>query len=100
MLSPLDNPTIFKVAFSDKTVFKAFVKDIIGIEIEVDKIETEKKFGPKVGSIDFSYDIFAESTDHRATVEIQLIDYDYNFDQKSCRIDQPLFRATKKPGAG
>ncbi|MCP4146638.1 MAG: hypothetical protein GY757_02710 [bacterium] len=81
MLSPLDNETIFKAAFTDKTVFKAFVKDIIGIEIEVDKIETEKKFEPKVGNIDFSYDIFAESTDHRVIVEIQKIDYDYNFDR-------------------
>jgi len=33
-------------------VFKAFVRDIlgIGVEAEVDKIETEKKFEPKIGS--------------------------------------------------
>ena len=53
----------------------------MGIEIEVDKIETEKKFEPKIGNIDFSYDIFAESTDHRVIIEIQKIDYDYNFDR-------------------
>ncbi len=81
MLAPLDNETIFKQAFTDKTVFKSFVKDIIGIEIEVDKIETEKKFDPKIGNIDFSYDIFAESTDHRVIVEIQRVDYDYNLDR-------------------
>jgi hypothetical protein len=34
MLAPLDNGTIFKTAFTDKTVFTAFVKDILGIEIE------------------------------------------------------------------
>jgi len=107
MLAPLDNETIFKQAFTDKTVFKSFVKDIIGIEIEVNKIETEKKFEPKVGNIDFSYDIFAESTDHRVIIEIQRVDYDYNLDRflhyhmmaiaqlqrsaKDYRIDQRVF---------
>jgi predicted transposase/invertase (TIGR01784 family) len=81
MLAPLDNGTIFKKAFTDITVFKAFVKDILGIEIEVDKIETEKKFEPKVGYIDITMDIFAESTDHRVIIEIQRVDYDYNFDR-------------------
>ena len=81
MLAPLDNETIFKTAFTDKTVFKQFVKDILGIDIEVDKIETEKKFEPKVGNIDITLDIFAESTDHRIIIEIQRIDYDYNFDR-------------------
>ena len=81
MLAPLDNETIFKTAFTDKTVFKSFVKDILGIDIEVDKIETEKKFEPKVGNIDITLDIFAESTDHRVIIEIQRVDYDYNFDR-------------------
>ncbi len=81
MLAPLDNETIFKRAFTDKLVFKAFVKDILDIDIEVDKIETEKKFEPKVGQIAFSYDIFAQSTDRRVIIEIQRIDYDYNFDR-------------------
>jgi hypothetical protein len=49
MLAPLDNGTTFKTAFTDKTVFKSFVKDILGIDIKVDKIETEKKFKPKKG---------------------------------------------------
>ncbi len=81
MLAPLDNGTIFKTAFTDKVVFKRFVKDILGIDIEVKKIETEKKFKPKIGNIDFSLDIFAESVDHRVIIEIQRIDYDYNFDR-------------------
>ncbi len=81
MLAPLDNETIFKRAFTDKLVFKAFVKDILDIDIEVDKIETEKKFEPKAGHIAFSYDIFAQSTDRRVIIEIQRIDYDYNFDR-------------------
>jgi predicted transposase/invertase (TIGR01784 family) len=31
--------------------------------------------------IDFAYDIFAESTDHRVIIEIQRVKYDYNFDR-------------------
>ncbi len=44
MLAPLDNQVIFKIAFTDMEVFTGFVKDIIGIDIIVGKIETEKKF--------------------------------------------------------
>jgi hypothetical protein len=75
MLAPLDNGTIFKKAFTNKTVFISFVKDILGIDIDVDKIETEKKFEPKVGYIDITMDIFAESVDHRVIIEIQRVDY-------------------------
>lgn len=81
MLTNLDNEVIFKKAFTDKTVFTCFVKDILGIDFVVNKIETEKKFSPKVGNIDFAYDIFAESADHRIIVEIQRVDYDYGFDR-------------------
>jgi PD-(D/E)XK nuclease family transposase len=81
MLGNLDNEVIFKKAFTDKIVFKAFVRDILGIDIEVDVIETEKRFDPKVGDIDFKMDIYAESVDKRIVVEIQRRDYDYNFDR-------------------
>src|SRR3972149_8040706 len=81
MLGSLDNQVIFKKAFTDKLVFTSFIKDILQIEIEVETIETEKSFQPKVGYIDFKLDIFAESTDHRVIIEIQRIDYDYNFDR-------------------
>lgn len=88
MLASLDNETIFKHAFTDKTVFKSFVKDILDIEIEVDKIETEKRFDPKIGNIDFAYYIFAESTDNRVIIEIQKVDYESQRDQKSGRVDR------------
>ncbi len=86
MLGNLDNEVIFKKAFTDKTVFKAFVRDILGIEIEVDKIETEKKFEPKSpltpeGGTFFELDIFAESIDKRVCIEIQRIEYDVHFDR-------------------
>jgi PD-(D/E)XK nuclease family transposase len=81
MLGNLDNEVIFKKAFTDKIVFKAFVHDILGIDIEVDKIETEKQFVPKIGNVNFKLDIFAESIDKRVVVEIQRVEYDYNFDR-------------------
>jgi PD-(D/E)XK nuclease family transposase len=81
MLGNLDNEVIFKKAFTDKTVFKAFVRDILGIEVEVEKIETEKKFEPQIGYIDFELDIFAETPDKRIAIEIQRVEYDHHFDR-------------------
>ena len=81
MLGNLDNEVIFKKAFTDKIVFKQFVKDILDIDVEIDKIETEKKFNPKIGHIDFELDIFAETVDKRVVIEIQKVEYDHNFDR-------------------
>lgn len=81
MLAPLDNETIFKKAFTDKEVFELFIKDIFGIDVQVENIETEKRFDPVIGHIDFKIDIYAETIDHRFIIEIQRIDYDYNFDR-------------------
>jgi hypothetical protein len=81
MLGNLDNEVIFKKAFTDITVFKAFVRDILGIEVEVDKIETEKKFSPKIGYVDFELDIYAESLDKRVCIEIQRVEYDHHFNR-------------------
>ena len=107
MLSNLDNEIIFKKAFTNKIVFTQFVKDIVGIDIDVAEIETEKKFDEKLGymvtelveCIDIKFDIFAESKDHRVIVEIQKVEYDYNFDRfmnyfLSAIIDQQ--RSSKK----
>ncbi len=81
MLCNLDNEIIFKKAFTNKTVFKAFVRDVLGIEVEVDTIETEKRFAPRVGYVDFQLDIFAETTDKRVCIEIQRVEYDHHFDR-------------------
>ncbi|MCB1192903.1 MAG: PD-(D/E)XK nuclease family transposase [Leptospiraceae bacterium] len=35
----------------------------------------------RIGNIDFSYDIFAESVDHRVIIEIQKAELDYHFDR-------------------
>ncbi len=81
MLAPLDNETIFKRAFTDKEVFEQFVNDMFDINITIGKIETEKKFTPPIAQVDFKLDIYAETKDHRFIIEIQKIDYDYNFDR-------------------
>ncbi|MFK7978683.1 MAG: PD-(D/E)XK nuclease family transposase [Saprospiraceae bacterium] len=81
MLGSLDNEVIFKKAFTDKIVFEAFVKDILNLEVEIGKIETEKKFNPKIGYVDFELDIFAETTDKRIVIEIQRVEYDHHFDR-------------------
>lgn len=81
MLGNLDNEVIFKKAFTNKFVLKCLVKDLFGIDFEPETVETEKRFEPKISYIDFKYDIFAESKDKRIVVEIQKVDYDYNFDR-------------------
>jgi predicted transposase/invertase (TIGR01784 family) len=80
-LARLDNEVFFKKAFTDKIVFKAFVKDIVGIDVDPDTIETEKAFQPKLGNINFKYDIFAEDNKKRVIIEIQKVEYDHNFDR-------------------
>lgn len=81
MLGNLDNGVIFKKAFTNKIVFEAFVKDVLGIEVEIGSIETEKKFTPKIGYVDFELDIFAETIDKRIVIEIQRVEYDHHFDR-------------------
>ena len=74
MLARLDNEVFFKKAFTDPFVFKAFVRDTVGIEVEPTTIETEKAFQPKSGNIAFKYDIFAEDVVRRIVIEIQKVE--------------------------
>jgi len=62
---------IFKKAFSQPHIFKAFVKDFLDIELEIDKVETEKSFSPVIGNVDSRFDLFAEDKKHRTIVDIQ-----------------------------
>ena len=80
-IARLDNEVFFKKAFTDRLVFQSFVKDIVGIEVNPEKIETEKSFQPKLGNINFKYDIFAEDILKRVIIEIQKVEYDHNFDR-------------------
>jgi hypothetical protein len=81
MLSSLDNEVVFKKAFTDKIVFQCFVKDVLGLDVQVGKIETEKRFYPKIGNIDFELDIYAETLDKRICIELQKVQYDYTHDR-------------------
>jgi len=66
---------IFKKAFSEPDIFKAFVKDFIGIELQIDKVEMEKSFDPAIGSVDSRFDLFAEDKQNRVIVDIQHVRY-------------------------
>jgi len=81
MLANLDNEVHFKHVFADVEVFSAFTKDVLGIELNIDKVETEKVLPSKVSAIKFRMDLFAEDTDKRTIVEIQKVDYDYTYDR-------------------
>ncbi|HAS52182.1 MAG TPA: hypothetical protein DCS21_10745 [Gammaproteobacteria bacterium] len=62
---------IFKKAFGDVDVFKGFVRDILGIHLEIDQVETEKEFKPAIGSVAVKFDLYAVDEKNRVIVEIQ-----------------------------
>lgn len=62
---------IFKKAFSQPDVFTAFVRDILGIELIIDHVETEKSFPSAIGNIANHFDLFAEDKTNRIIVDIQ-----------------------------
>jgi len=66
---------IFKKAFSDPDIFKAFVKDFLGIELKIDKVEMEKSFAQPIGNVDTRFDLFAEDKKNRIIVDIQHVRY-------------------------
>ncbi len=72
---------IFKKAFSKPHIFKAFVKDFLDIELEIDKVETEKSFSPIIGNVDSRFDLFAEDKKHRTIVDIQHVRYPDHYDR-------------------
>ncbi|MDM8520871.1 hypothetical protein QUF64_12550, partial [Anaerolineales bacterium HSG6] len=72
---------IFKKAFCDPEIFSAFVRDIIGIEIEIDRVETEKQFDPPIGQVQSRFDLFAEDEKNRLVVDIQHVRYDDHYDR-------------------
>ncbi|RKZ81063.1 MAG: hypothetical protein DRR19_22760 [Candidatus Parabeggiatoa sp. nov. 1] len=72
---------IFKKAFSNPDIFKAFVKDFIGIDLKINKVETEKEFFPIIGKVDTRFDLFAEDIDNRVIVDIQHVRYGDHYDR-------------------
>ncbi len=43
-LAALNNQVVFKKLLSDEEILKAFIKDFLGIDIQPETIEVEKKF--------------------------------------------------------
>jgi len=72
---------VFKKAFSDPIVFKGFVRDFLGINLEIDRVETEKAFDKPVGNIDSRFDLFAEDTKNRVIVDIQHVRHVDHYDR-------------------
>jgi len=62
---------IFKKAFCDVEVFTQFVKDFTGIQLEIDRVETEKSFDPPIGNVNSRFDLYAEDQKNRVIVDIQ-----------------------------
>ena len=62
---------IFKKAFSNPAIFKAFVKDFLDIQLEITEVETEKSFDSPIGRVDSRFDLFAEDKKNRIIVDIQ-----------------------------
>jgi predicted transposase/invertase (TIGR01784 family) len=80
-VAPLKYGVIFKKAFSKPKIFTAFVKDMLGIDIEIDKVETEKSFSPVIGKVDTKFDLFAEDKKNRIIVDIQHKRYSDHYDR-------------------
>ncbi|MFZ2727396.1 MAG: PD-(D/E)XK nuclease family transposase [Methylococcaceae bacterium] len=70
-IASLQYGVIFKKAFSDVEIFTGFVRDILGIHIEIDKVETEKEFKPAIGHVNVKFDCYAEDIKNNIVVEIQ-----------------------------
>lgn len=71
---------IFKKAFSDPEVFKGFVRDFLGVELEIDTVETEKTFDPPVGRVASRFDLYAEDKKNRIIVDIQHERHENHYD--------------------
>ena len=78
---PLKYGAIFKRAFSQPEVFTQFVKDVLGIEIHIEKVHTEYEYPQTVGFVRSHYDLFAEDVENRIIVEIQHIKEEDFFDR-------------------
>jgi len=72
---------IFKKAFSQPDIFTAFVKAVLGIEFECEKVETEKSFKPTIGYVDSRFDLFAQDEKNRIIVDIQHVQSESHYDR-------------------
>ncbi len=102
-VAPLRYGVIFKKAFGHPEIFTAFVRDVLGIELEITTVETEKSFKPVIGPIDSRFDLFAEDVKNRIIVDIQhqrLKDHYDKFLHYHCvaMLEQAARSETYRPG--
>jgi len=95
-IANLDNEVHFKNVFTNVEVFRGFVKDVLGIDMNIEKVETEKVLPSQVSPIRFRMDLFAEDKAKRTIVEIQKMDYDYAYDRFSHYFFANLVDAQKR----
>lgn len=72
---------VFKKAFCDPEIFTAFVNDILGLSVVIDKVETEKSFDPPIGYVKPRFDLFAEDKEHRIIIDIQHARHSDHYDR-------------------
>ncbi|MCK5717837.1 MAG: PD-(D/E)XK nuclease family transposase [Thiomargarita sp.] len=78
---PLKYGSMFKHAFGQPDIFCQFVKDILDIDIIVDKVHTEYEYPKPIGFVRSIYDLFAEDKEKRIIVEIQHVKSEDFFDR-------------------
>jgi hypothetical protein len=79
-VASLQYGVIFKKGFCRPNVFKAFVRDVFGVTLDIDQVETEKQFAPPIGKVDCRFDLFAEDKKNRVVVDIQHARYQDHYD--------------------
>jgi len=72
---------MFKKAFCQTDIFTAFVKDFTGVQLEIDKVETEKTFDTRIGKVTTRFDLFAEDKKNRVIVDIQHVRFPDHYDR-------------------
>ena len=78
---PLQSGPMFKHAFGQPDIFCQFVKDILGIEINITQVHTEYEYPKPIGFVRSIYDLFAEDIEKRIIVEIQHVKAEDFFDR-------------------
>jgi len=70
---PLKYGPIFKQIFGQVEVFKAFVKDVVGVDLDIDHVQMEYEYPEGIGFVKTRYDLFAEDVGKCVIVEIQQV---------------------------
>lgn len=76
-VASLQYGVIFKKAFGELDIFKAFVKDVVSsaanvqLDLQIELVETEKSCTKVVGRVATHFDLFAQDKKNRVIVDIQ-----------------------------